>query len=157
MKKAQYLILIISVIFLLASCTYEIPNPIIGTYCLKAENSTLDSAALSLKKDGSFIFVQIIPQTSETMTLKGTYTYNLRAFNFTSADGSITLEVTTPIPNGVQNTFLKEGSNYFLYDWKCNADSGPQSISLVINPNDSSTIYEFVYSGQEGALQEESL
>lgn len=152
MKKAKYLFLILIALLLLASCTYEIPNPIIGTYSLKAEGSTYDNAAISLNKDGSFVFKQTIPKTSQTITLEGTYTYSLRAFNFTSADGSITLKVTSPIPEGVQNTFLKEGSNYFLYDWKCNKDSGPQSLSLVINPNDSNTIYEFVYSAKEGSL-----
>lgn len=149
MKKVKYLFLAILTSLLLASCTYEIPNPIIGTYSLKAEGSTYDSAAISLNKDGSFVFMQIIPKTAETIRLEGKYRYNLRAFNFTSAEGSITFEVTTPIPTGVQNTFLKEGSNYFLYDWKCDKDSGPQSLTLVINANDSNTIYEFVYSAKE--------
>jgi hypothetical protein len=155
MRKAQHLLIItaaVLVVFCLASCNYQIPNPIIGTYSLKAEGSTYDSAALCLNKDGSFVFVQIIPNTAKTIRLEGTYTYSLRAFNFTAADGSITLEVKTPIPNGVQNTFLKEGSNYFLYDWKCDKDSGPQSITLATNTNDISSIYEFVYSATEASL-----
>lgn len=149
MKKIKYLVLITTILLLLVSCSYKIPNPIIGTYSLKAEGSTEDSAAISLNKDGSFVFMQIIPKTSETIRLEGTYIYNLRAFNFTEADGSITIEITTPIPQGVQNTLLKEGSNYFLFDWKCDKDNGPKSFSLVINPNDSNTIYEFVYSSKD--------
>ncbi len=155
MKKAQYLLIVIVVLlatFCLASCNYQIPNPIIGTYSLKAEGSTYDSAAISLNQDGSFVFEQIIPNTAKTIKLEGTYTYSLRAFNFTAADGSITLEVKTPIPDGVQNTFLKNGSNYFLYDWECDKDNGPQSLTLVTNTNDINSIYEFVYSAKEQSL-----
>ena len=154
MRKAKYL-LILTVILLLTACkiSTEIPNPIIGTYNLKAEGSIYDSAYLSLRKDGTFVFVQVIPRTTRTITLEGTYTYTLRAFNFTEADGSITLTVTTPIPAGVRGTFLTEGSNYFLYGWTCDKDEGPQSLTLVINSNDSNSIYEFVYSGSEVAVQ----
>ncbi len=149
MRKAKVLVLIITAVLLLTSCNHEIPNPIIGTYSLKAEGSIYDSAAISLNKDGSFVFMQIISGTDKQITLEGTYSYNLRAFNFTSADGSITLEVKTPMPTGVQGTFLKEGTNYFLYDWKCDKDNGPQSITLITNPNDIYSIYEFVYSAKE--------
>lgn len=152
MRKTKSLVILIAAVLLLASCTHEIPNPIIGTYSLKAEGSTYDSAAVCLNKDGSFVFEQIIPGTSQTVRLEGTYTYSLRAFNFTSADGSITLKVTTPLPTGVQNTFLKVGSNYFLYDWKCDKDSGPVSLTLVTNANDINSIYEFVYSATEASL-----
>lgn len=152
MKKIKAILLVISLLLLLASCKSDIPNPIIGTYSLKAEGSTLDSACLSLKKDGSFVFAQIIPGTTKTITLQGTYSYTLRAFNFLSADGSISLNMTTPIPEGVSGTFLKKGVNDFLYGWKCNKDSGPEALTLVTNPNDSNAIYEFVYSGTEEAL-----
>lgn len=154
MRKVKYL-LIISIVLLLTSCNIatEVPNPIIGTYSLKAESSSYDSAYLSLRKDGTFVFVQVVPRTTKTIMLEGTYTYTLRAFNFTEADGTITLTVSTPIPDGVRGTFLNEGSNFFLYGWTCDKDAGPQSLTLVINSNDSNSIYEFVYSGSEVAAQ----
>jgi hypothetical protein len=152
MKKAKVFLLILSIVLLLVSCKAEIPNPIIGTYSLKAEGSTYDTACICLKKDGTFVFEQIVPGTRETITLKGTYTYTLRAFNFTSADGSISLKETTPISASVSGTFLKEGTNDFLYGWKCDKNEGPQELTLVTNPNDSNAIYEFIYSGSEEAL-----
>lgn len=151
MRKFKPLFMIISLVLLLASCTMEIPNPIVGTYKLKAESASYDAAYLSLRKDGTFVFVQIVPRTTKTITLEGSYTYTLRAFNFTSADGSITLNVETKIPEGVRGTFLSEGSNYYLYDWKCDKDEGPQQLSLIINTNDSNSIYELVYAGTEVA------
>ena len=152
MKKSTRLLLILSSVLLLASCKAEIPNPITGTYSLKAEGSTLDTACISLKKDGTFVFKQIISGTDKTLTLGGTYNYTLRAFNFTSADGSISLQVTTKIQAGVTGTFLKEGTNDFLYEWECDKNEGPQELKLIINPNDSNTIYEFIYSGTEETI-----
>ena len=149
MKAARYISLFLLILTLLFSCTGEVPNPIVGTYSLSSAAEGSHEASLALKSDGTFIFIQIVPQTSETIRIEGKYEYVLRAFNFTAADGSIYFTVAEgAVPSDrYSNIFLSEGTNSFLYGWKCDKNSGPETLILTTDPNNSSEIYTFSYAG----------
>lgn len=160
MKRLMYLITI-SLILLLVSCSGEVPNPIVGTYSLTRKDSvSTHLASISLKNDGTYIFAQIVYDESTgtpkgTLKFTGSYEYVLRAFDFTSADGTIYLNLdASSIPDGVTGTFLSAGSNPFFYSWKCDKNNGPQSLTLVVDPDDNSTVYCFTYSGNQNALDD---
>ncbi len=154
MRRIAIILILLSIILILSSCAPGVPNPIVGTYSLRAEDSqTQDAASVALKKDGTFVFVQIIPETSRTLKIEGRYEYVLRAFNFTSADGSIYFSVKEgSIPDEISNSFLSEGTNSFQYGWKCDKNNGAESLTLTTDPNNSAEIYIFSYSGSETAL-----
>ncbi len=151
MKRLNCLIFIIAIVAVLSSCSGEVPNPIVGTYSLETNGTTAHSASIELKSDETFVFVQIIPGTSKTLKIEGTYTYVLNAFTFTAADGSIHLTAKN-IPTEIKDSFIGNGTNYFLYSWKCDKNNGPQSLTLTTDPNNSAEIYEFIYAGGQTAL-----
>ena len=153
MRRTAFILTVLSIILLVSSCAPGVPNPIVGTYSLKAEDSLTHSASIALKKDGTFVFVQIIPATSKTLKIEGKYEYVLRAFNFTAADGAIYFSVAEgSIPEEISNSFLTEGTNSFQYGWKCDKNNGPESLTLTTDPNNSAEIYIFSYAGGETAL-----
>ena len=153
MRRIAIILILLSIILILSSCAPGVPNPIVGTYSLRAEDSQTHDASVVLKKDGTFVFVQIIPETSRTLKIEGRYEYVLRAYNFTSADGSIYFSVKEgSIPDEISNSFLSEGTNSFQYGWKCDKNNGVESLTLTTDPNNSAEIYIFSYSGSETAL-----
>ncbi len=155
MKRTGYILLTLIIILLVSSCAPGVPNPIVGTYSLAAESSEEHDASIALRKDGTFIFVQVIPGTDKKLTITGTYEYVLRAFGFTSADGSIYFSVKEgSIPDEISNSFLMEGTNSFLYGWKCDKNNGPESLVLSTDPNNSAEIWAFDYAGGENTLDD---
>ena len=155
MKRTGYILITLIMILLVSSCSTEVPNPIVGTYSLAAGSSEEDYASIALKKDGTFVFVQVIPNTDRKLTITGTYEYVLRAFDFTSADGSIYFSVKEgSIPDEISNSFLVEGTNSFLYGWKCDKNNGPESLVLSTDPNNSAEIWAFDYAGGENTLDD---
>lgn len=152
-RMTPYILTAVFVILLVSSCAPDVPNPIVGTYSLKATDSLTHAASIALKKDGTYVFVQIIPETSKILKIEGKYEYVLRAFNFTAADGSIYFSVKEgSIPSEISNSFLTEGTNSFQYGWKCDKNNGPESLILTTDPNNSSEIYVFDYAGGETTL-----
>ncbi len=155
MKKSKYIIILLITILFVVSCSAEIPNPIVGTYYLKDKTTGYDLAGLSLKNDSTFLFIQVIPGTNDTFTVKGKYDYTLRAFSFLAADGSLFLKLEdNALPSQIKDSFLKEGTNLFFYSWKCDKNNGPISLTITQDPNDTASIYEFKYAGSEKALND---
>lgn len=154
MKAARYILLSIFTLTLLFSCRGEVPNPIVGTYSLSSQAEGSHEASLALRSDGTFVFLQIVPETSETIRIEGRYEYVLRAFNFTAADGSIYFIVAEgAVPSDrYSNVFLSEGTNSFLYGWTCDKNSGPETLILTTDPNNSAEIYTFSYAGGPSTL-----
>lgn len=153
MRRTAFILTVLSIILLVSSCAPGVPNPIVGTYSMKAETGDTHSASVALKKDGTFVFIQTIKDTDKTLKIEGKYEYVLRAFNFTAADGAIYFSVAEgSIPAGIGNPFLTEGTNSFQYGWKCDKNNGPESLTLTTDPNNSAEIYVFDYAGSETAL-----
>ena len=142
-------------ILILLGCNQSIPNPLIGSYTMPAySNPVLDNGALSLKSDGTFIYVELISSSSQyQVRIDGTYDISLYSYDFVSADGSIVFTVPDgEIPDAISGLLMKEGKNTFLFDWSCDRDLGPVSLTLVLDADDSSKNFEFEYMGSADKL-----
>ncbi len=142
-------------ILLLIGCNQSIPNPVIGSYAMPAySNPVLDNGALALKADGTFIYVELISSSSQyQVRIDGTYDISLHSYDFISADGSIVFTVPDgEIPDAISGLVMKEGQNTFLFDWTCDRNSGPVSLTLVTDADDSSKNFEFEYIGSADKL-----
>ena len=152
MRKVIFLFFFI---ICLAGCEQPVPNPIIGSYTMPDySNPVLDNGALALKADGTFIYVELISSSSQyQVRIDGTYEISLGSYNFISADGSVTFTVPDGgIPDAISGLMMKEGKNTFLFDWTCDRNTGPVSLTLVADTDDSSKNFEFEYLGSAGKL-----
>ena len=157
MRMRNFIILAIASI-LAASCAQPVPNPIIGAYTMPdRSNPTRDNAALALKNDGTFIYVELISGSTEyQVRIDGTYAVSVDSYDFVSASGLITFTVPDDqIPDRISDLLLKTGGNSFLFDWSCDRNSGPQDLTLVVDPEDSAKNYEFEYIGSSNKLDRE--
>lgn len=139
---------------LFVGCEMKVPNPLIGCYVLPAESvgaSEYHLAALSLRNDGTFTYVEVISGTSEIRTVEGKYEMELQAYNFLAADGNLYLTVED-IPVDVEDLVLTKGVNPFLYDWACDKDKGPQSLTLVRDEANPGKNLELTYKGGPDVL-----
>ena len=148
MKKNLFISSIL--VILLFSCAQPVPNPIIGAYTMP--NYTfpeLDDGALALKNDGTFVYIEQISSSSEyRIRIDGTYKIAIYSYNFTAADGLITFSVPDgEIPSNISNLLLNTGANSFLFDWTCDKNTGPISLTLVVDPEDPARNFEFEYAG----------
>ena len=154
--KISFFILIM--LFLMFGCAQPVPNPIIGAYTMPdAVNPNYDNASLALKEDGTFIYVERITSNSQyQVRIDGTYDISIESYDFVSANGLITLSVgDDQIPDGISDLILKKGGNSFLFDWSCDRNNGPQDMTFVIDPMDSTKNYEFEYIGASNKLDRE--
>ena len=156
MKKV--LAALISIIMLVVSCDLAtIPNPITGTYVLREAGTTnFYRAAFSLNEDGSFDYAEIV-ENKDIINMSGSYTYNLTFFDFERANGNISFSLIYPdniLESGIQNLIIKHGNTSFLFDWQADKNSGPKSLTLVVNPSNSAQNYELIYLGRPGKLPE---
>lgn len=155
MKKISMVLLVILTLAITSCDLGTIPNPITGTYMLREEGTTnFFRAAFSLNEDGSFDYIEIV-ENSKRIKMSGTYTYSLTFFDFERANGSISFTLFYPdeiLKSGIQNLIIKHGNTSFLFDWEADKNTGPRSLTLVVNPSDRSQNYELVYSGRPGKL-----
>ncbi len=150
MKRTIHMILmVLGCLGLFTGCDMKVPNPLIGCYVLPAESVGANEyhlAALSLRNDGTFTYVEVIAGTSESRTIEGNYHMELQAYNFLAADGNLYLTVQD-VPSDVENLLLVKGTNPFLYDWVCDKNEGPKSLTLVRDPDNPGDNLEMIYKG----------
>ena len=151
MKK---ILIVLSILMLvLTGCEMELPNPLIGTYILTAENdgdSNLFLSGFSFREDGTFTYYEIIRGSDKFVKVTGTYKQDLHSFDFISSSGTILIDagkIEWPEGDMIGEIYLGEGMNSFLYDWTCDRNNGPQGMTLVKNPYVSSENLELIYVG----------
>ncbi|MDY4611579.1 MAG: hypothetical protein SPD11_13300 [Sphaerochaetaceae bacterium] len=153
-RTMQILLMVLVCLGMFVGCEMKIPNPLIGCYVLPAESvgaGEYHLAALSLRKDGTFAYVEVITGTSELRTVEGKYVMELQAYDFLSADGNLYLTVEN-VPTDVENLLLSKGTNPFLYDWACDRNEGPKSLTLVRDADNPNNNLEMIYKGGPDVL-----
>lgn len=147
---------ILAIVFscmMLASCAdfSQLPNPILGTYILDASDlgaSQYSLAGIGFRPDGTFLYIEVVPGTSGTVAIEGRYEIVLSGYDFVEASGYLYLKVPEEgYPQGVGNLYLSKGENPFLFDWECDRNNGPVSLTLVKDPRDPSANLELKYNG----------
>ena len=151
MKK---ILIVLSILMLvLTGCEMELPNPIIGTYILTAENdgdASFILSGFSFREDGTFAYYEIIRGSDKFVKVTGTYKPDLHSFDFVSSSGTILItadRIEWPEGDRIGQIYLGEGLNSFLFDWTCDRNNGPQGMTLVKNPYVSQENLELKYVG----------
>lgn len=149
--KKYIIMIVVFVLLAICSCDLDVPNPIIGTFVLTAENEGLDKvsiAGFSFNTDGTFKYAEIVKGTPRIIHTDGTYTVVLDSFNFVDATGSIYLSVNDyKDAEGIEGMFLTPGNSSYFFDWECDRDKGPLVMTLVVDPEVPSRNLELTYNG----------
>ncbi len=149
MKKLLIGAALVCCVMLLGGCEMQMPNPLVGTYALRADSVGADDyhlAALCMRNDGTFTYEEVVTGSSATVKVTGTYTLWLDFFDFLAADGSLYLTLDV-IPDGIQNFYLSKGVNPFLFNWKCDKNAGPKSLTLIKDTQKPSKNLQLEYIG----------
>ena len=156
MRKA--IIALITAIILLVSCAQPVPNMVIGAYVLRDPQTKHQIAALALKGDGTFIYVETLTESSEyQVRVNGTYQLITDKYNHLAASGAIDFAVPDDgVPEGIDGLLIPVGATRYEFYWACDNSAGPLKITLITDYTDSSKNYTFSYIGLPDSLDNES-
>ncbi len=150
----KYLVLISIVISTFISCDNTLPNPIVGSYVLKNSSKHI-IAGFCFNEDNTMTYAEIINNTDKILFGTGSYDVTLNSFNFITGSGSINIRVNEfSEENYAENLLLEKGYNPFLFSWRCDRTNGPQSLTLVTDPQDPQKNYELVYVGSPSTFND---
>lgn len=150
MRRITFILVLL--IIILSSCAQPVPNMLLGAYELRYNNNPV--AALALKADGTFIYVETITEASEyQVRVDGTYQETIEAYNYLKSSGTIDFAVPDDgVPEGIEGLLIPVGSTRYGFYWVTDKDKGTQKITLIGNSSNSNENYTFWYIGSSDSL-----